>query len=205
MAHPRYGDSVAWAVVCCLDYVVGARGKGVGPGTGVLGLRCQSIVYAGGNGDELIKTKAISIVAVALFASALLVPSANAGHDVFDTPDLHPCSISPSPPDMSTPGNATGFAMYSCPNPHKGMTVQVWIEVFQPLNGGYRTVASDTSSSGQYPAPFWTNEVTGRVCIPGATQMKTRATGWWVDSHGNQRGTRHAESTPVPVLCLSSN
>ncbi len=70
-----------------------------------------------------------------------------------------------------------------------------------PTGGGYQTVASDTSSAGSTPSPFWTNEVTGGVCIPGATQMKTRATGWWKDSHGNQQGTRHGESLPVPVIC----
>ncbi|MGH2731311.1 MAG: hypothetical protein ACRDJI_11980 [Actinomycetota bacterium] len=80
------------------------------------------------------------------------------------------------------------------------MHVKVWIEVFTP-EFGYQAVATETWSSGQTPTPFISGPVAGNICIEGALLTKAIAVGWWVDRHGNERGTRTNESLARPVVC----
>lgn len=126
---------------------------------------------------------------------------AGASHDIYDLD--HPCSVSATVPSMSSTTEATSIGNYTCPNPHKHMTVIVWIEVFTPAYG-YQTVASEKYTMGTTPSDTVFGWVTGTVCIKGALTMKAKATGYWIDSHGNIKGTRHYESLATTVKCVTS-
>lgn len=149
----------------------------------------------------MIRTKALAVATLLALSSAVFVaPQASANHDPFDTgPDF--CTLALDPPVMTGTTTATATATYACGLPRKHMTIQVWIEVFRPLAGGYQTVASAGSTSGSTAVPFLTEQVSGTVCLSGATQMRARATGHWVDSHGVQRAVHFGESPPVPLAC----
>lgn len=143
-----------------------------------------------------------SRLAVLVAACALMVGvagPAGAQEDVFDID--HPCDVFASPPSQ-TAKMASSLGSYDCPNPHRGMTVVVWIEVLTVNGGGYHTVATETYSMGSTPSNTVFGPVTGDVCPATAVAAKARATGWWVDSNGNKRGTRSHEGLPVPLNCL---
>lgn len=115
----------------------------------------------------------------------------------------HPCEVVATPP-VQHGQQATGKAEFTCPNPHRHMTIHVALEVFTQ-DYGFQTVATNTCSSGTTP----TNTtlpcpVTGTVCIPGATLMKTTGYGYWKNSKGQTRGNNYAESRPVPVVCSAA-